>query len=393
MLLMKGQGQTKEIIDQGSCTKQNGSSQLLQQPSKKLSAVPEGESSFDAGQPKGDEKTASSSSSSNGAQPCGKAPLTPVLGSPYDDDMGEDTPLSMDDDDDLPPSPTTDRSILRSYEATDSLSPLGFGPNRLAPDMHLFNQSDPNLSIPGLLPLTSKPMTYARQRSRSVGGEKDDEDQPEYELPPLVKGSVPDASCDGASSTELRKNREVESSINALQVNRQLYRIAHRQMRLSVIEASKQFEEQQTNHARAVLMKAAETSAPAGLVMRRGQNKQISSEAIQNFMDQNRSHQEALVKKANMRGGRGRRTRKKTISDMSGMVGSLSQEESHPASVAAAESPPNEAHTPLVNGVPSLPPILEPTEPANIRGATVPGEFKKVQDPFGVHGKYGSQLT
>jgi len=183
---------------------------------------------------------------------------------------------------------------------------------------------------------------------------------------------------------------EVDADFNgdnrsALQMNRQLYR-AHRQMRLAVTEASKRFEEQQTRHARNVLLaqEAEKETGPtrlAGLVMRRVENKTVSSEAVKKLLEENRREQQSLMEVASKRGGRGRRTRKKTISDMSGMMGSLSQDDLNkmlPQAVAA-------------NGLSSLA-ELDSQDQANdlVRGATVPGEFKKVSDPFGVHGKYGN---
>ena len=87
---------------------------------------------------------------------------------------------------------------------------------------------------------------------------------------------------------------------------------------------------------------------------------------------------------ANRRGGRGKRHRKKTISDIGGMLGSMAQEEMTKLSIEAAASSEME---------PDVPTIIETSgtedDDTNPRGATVPGDFRKVNDPFGVHGKYG----
>merc|ERR1712137_535325 len=58
----------------------------------------------------------------------------------------------------------------------------------------------------------------------------------------------------------------------------------------------------------------------AGLVMRHGTKLQVTSEAIRKYLDKAMVEQQALLEKANRRGGRGRRNRKKTISDMSAMM-------------------------------------------------------------------------
>ena len=96
------------------------------------------------------------------------------------------------------------------------------------------------------------------------------------------------------------------------------------------------------------------------------------------------------MEKANKRGGRGRRTRKKTISDMSGMMGSLSQEEK--GSITKADTLPPMPRR-VSHGPTKIPTVIETvaedSEGPSIRGATVPGEFRKVNDPFGANGRYG----
>jgi hypothetical protein len=113
----------------------------------------------------------------------------------------------------------------------------------------------------------------------------------------------------------------------ALVVNRKLYR-AHRHLRLAVLEASKRFEEQQAEHAKQVISAAREASerhpgrerhrvVPAGLVMWHGQKKLVSTNSIRALLDRNWEQQNSLVEKANRSSGRGRRSKKKTVSDMS----------------------------------------------------------------------------
>mmetsp|Transcript_57303 Transcript_57303/g.116658 ORF Transcript_57303/g.116658 Transcript_57303/m.116658 type:complete len:1133 (+) Transcript_57303:288-3686(+) len=150
---------------------------------------------------------------------------------------------------------------------------------------------------------------------------------------------------------------------SALAVNRELYR-AHRRMRISVLDASRHFEEKQAIRARDTLMKKQVKEAMgAGLVMRHGTKLQVTSEAIRKYLDETMAEQQVLLEKANRRGGRGRRTRKKTISDMSAMMSpSMGQEEmGEIAALAAFSSTPDSKrstfhHTDFdgVEGLPDL---------------------------------------
>jgi hypothetical protein len=235
---------------------------------------------------------------------------------------------------------------------------------------------------------------------------------------------------DGKMSDELAKRR------SALEVNRTLYR-AHRQMRLSVMEASRRFEEQQARRARDTLIaqkEAEEGLAPvqAGLVMRHGTKVHVTSETIHKYLEEYRAEQQQKVEKANRRGGRGRSSRKKTISDMSAMMNpSMGQEELGDIAILASKTPDttkNILHASLRDfeiplmpaiggslmggGSPPSPPrhghghgrppksvsVVVPTGEAPPipvvdkdypRNATVPGEFRKTQDPFGSSGMYG----
>ena len=107
----------------------------------------------------------------------------------------------------------------------------------------------------------------------------------------------------------------------AWQQDRKLYQ-AHRQMRLSVLEASKRFEEQQTRHAREVLLAQEELremkKGSAGLIMRRVENKAVSKEQIKNMLEQNQKDRLSIVEVASRRSGRGIQT--ETISDIAGML-------------------------------------------------------------------------
>jgi hypothetical protein len=140
-------------------------------------------------------------------------------------------------------------------------------------------------------------------------------------------------------------------------------------------------------------------------VMRHGHKKQVTSEAIKKMLLDNHNEQQALLEMATRRGGRGRRTRKKTISDMTGMLNSIGQDELVKIAVAAASpaSPlePRSEHLSrasvgggsdrsmgravVLEGVPTVPEV-ELVDP-QMREPTVPGNFLKTTDPFGVIGQ------
>jgi Ca2+-binding EF-hand superfamily protein len=94
-----------------------------------------------------------------------------------------------------------------------------------------------------------------------------------------------------------------------LVVNRALYR-KHREMRYAVLEASKQFD---------VKRKAMQSSAQAGLIMKRGAK---APDALED------KHTREMFEAAAQRGGRARRTRNKTVSDVTGMMAKAQPEQS-----------------------------------------------------------------
>jgi hypothetical protein len=230
-------------------------------------------------------------------------------------------------------------------------------------------------------------------------------------------------------------NSELGKNMSALAVNRQLYR-AHRQMRISVLDASRRFEEQQARRARDTLMAEKEKEedmmglGQAGLVMKHGQKVHVTSETIRQYLDDYRAEQQQKVEKANRRGGRGRHARKKTISDMSAMMNpSMGEEELGNVAFQASKTPDvskklfNASLTDIEVDMPDLkqpnlasmkPPkhmgngnghqrksvggvaVIEGLSPSvvevvdkSLRKATVPGQFRTTQDPFRSDGMYG----
>lgn len=338
------------------------------------------------------------------------APTTPVDHKRIID-VALESPLSSMDEDITSSGPgvpgcaqslTPPMSPARGYE--DYVTP-GYE-NRTMIDFK--NLKGGELLLPGLPQSATgiaKPPPYSRRRSRSVG---DEEQQPKDADESHELHAVADVVRD-MMLPETGNLGEVvrDDTKSALVVNRKLYR-AHRQMRLAVMEASKRFEEQQAEHAREVILATREGDddkdsshgmIQAGLVMRHGHKKQVSSQAIRMLLEENRAQQQKLVEKANRRGGRGRRSRKKTTSDMSGMLNSMGQEDLKSIAVKAAKEGRGEDsyHDDSESGPPPVVTVnteapLDPndlTAEGHMRGATVPGEFRKTSDPFGKEGRYG----
>lgn len=175
-------------------------------------------------------------------------------------------------------------------------------------------------------------------------------------------------------------------------------------MRLAVLEASKRFEEQRAEMEIERLKAANPKAVPsAGLTMRHGHKKELSSDSLQHIMLQNQKNQNTNLEKANRRGGRGRRSRKKTVSDMAGMLSSVPTEEliMDPTPTKADNVSPNKADqlkgsnqsdsmpaaiaAPPATGLPQL----GGTEPASYEAKqhyhlkpTTPGVFRRTIDPF-----------
>jgi hypothetical protein len=276
------------------------------------------------------------------------------------------------------------------------------------------------IMVPGL-PI-ARPEPYTRKRSKSLGGDDhinntsnsnlstDGKEATSGDLHSLADAVrdmiVPEAHHNATSGRPDLDTVVRDESKTPLVVNRKLYR-AHRQLRLSVLEASKRFEEQQAAHARDVLMAQHEAEGKindanntqvihAGLVMRHGERKHISSEAIRSLLRENQRQQQALVEKFSKRGGRGKKIRKKTVSDMAGMLSSMGQEEMGSIATRAMASeelaePPALLESVSATDVMSSSSLQPPDEvEGQIRHATVPGEFRKTYDPFSRVGKYGS---
>jgi Ca2+-binding EF-hand superfamily protein len=313
-----------------------------------------------------------------------------------------DSPLSMDEDEDMHVgSPTFGGSPFRQ-NLTPPQSPTRGPSDYITPRANAKPATVVEIGEAIKLPeMDSSP--YIRRRSRSVDDRDEEErlrDELDSELTPKFEADARRALLLPEHEQE-RSKKEIDQIIKDdsrtnLVVNRALYR-AHRQMRLSVLEASKRFEEEQTRRATEMLIKQGEddgkeTVAPvgAGLVMRHGLREKVTSEAVKKWLYQNEKKQEALVEKANKRGGRGKRTRKKTISDMSGLLSSMKEDSNEKLQGTLAESvPPAGSPGKHSESEGDLDFSVDVTQGGPIRKATVPGQFRKVQDPFSMGGLYG----
>mmetsp|Transcript_21975 Transcript_21975/g.36368 ORF Transcript_21975/g.36368 Transcript_21975/m.36368 type:complete len:1054 (-) Transcript_21975:893-4054(-) len=354
----------------------------------------------------------------------GTPPITPLLYNPVTvAQMPElDLPLSMDDDE-VPriSSLVRPQSIMRSTPPPQS--PAKGSPEYVTPLSERKGvPTIPNMAALGLLPSLSKPLPYIRRRSRSV----DDQD------PDMDEHEVPSFGADARRAMMFAENDHSKEGIDSiikdetktpLVVNRQLYR-AHRQMRLAVLDATKRFEEQQAIRAREILMAqrddegGSEELGPvgAGLVLRHGLRRQVSSEAVGTWLKKTMEEQAVLVQKANRRGGRGRSRRQKTISDMTGMLAGLSSDlnqataeihgglspeiqgsQSQPFAVVtdprlsdvalsavALSTARSESESAL-----DIPLDVDLEDFPPLRNATVPGVFRTTNDPFAAGGRYG----
>jgi calcium-dependent protein kinase len=201
----------------------------------------------------------------------------------------------------------------------------GLGPRRISSRKRSGQGVTPGGSVPELPPVDESTKlddesyyktpdhVYVRQRSHSMKEKRaarwvnyDDEDN--------SQSSLVLAGRDSPDVVEVIS----DDSRTPIEVNRAVYR-AHREMRMAVLEASKRFEEERARreHARKValgLKNGSTLHRRASLVMKRGSVADLS-------MSREDKEQEEIINNASERGGRPARSkRKKTVSDMTGML-------------------------------------------------------------------------
>lgn len=313
------------------------------------------------------------------------------------DSFDDDEPIMMDDDDfDERISAAADQQVqLQMGNRVSSLTPPQSpvrGPKDFitpVPGSRFTITPDNLKAIGASMPELSDSRDFSRRRSRSV------DDQDYLSSPRLDLDSDPDCAVEKdirramilpehSLRSKTSDDMNSDDKLTPLVANRKLYR-AHRQMRLAVLEASKRFEEEQLRRTKAELQEAQQPSDQqpsdsrhfgAGLVMKRGKKKEVSSDAIRSLMSERMCTTKTMVDIATRKGGRGRRARKKTVSDMSGML--LSIPPSELAQSNSNEPPPVKEETPediIDESHLDLHDIAEP-EP------TVLGVFRKSIDPF-----------
>jgi hypothetical protein len=150
---------------------------------------------------------------------------------------------------------------------------------------------------------------YAKKRSRSYEGKASMWDQSFSESSGFFV--TPDLAKDASrafllNATAAENDMHMSARSSTLLVNRSIYR-KHRELRLSVLEASKQFDKKRTE-----IQNQDHLHTQASLIMRRGTKPPVDLED---------AHRRALFDAAAKRCGR-RRTgrRNKTVSDVTGML-------------------------------------------------------------------------
>lgn len=409
------------------------------------------------------------------------APATPSDRERILDDDERDSLLEGD----LKSPLSMDVHVPKSAHLTPPMTPLPGVNEKLSP--RLSPQADVNYALSLSSPSTLKPLTAqslalpdmpkgapaVRIRSRSLGNSSDDPADPLHPSTSAFSDVSDDASGDLNAMADTFRDLMLpetdhgshiatdledvvkDKSKSALVVNRHLYR-AHRQMRMAVLEASKRFEEQQAEHARDLILAQREENekqnpqtaiAYAGLVMRHGHSKQVSSEAIRAMLKKERAEQKSLVAQETRRSGR---RRSKTVSALTGMFSMGSDDfgvvaaqansndngrtslgssaglklrlsdsvgTKRSADLAGMEQPnlgggnrnagdkdqkrkvhlngksPEHASNELCESNGNGKQNGDKPKEGPTRAPTVPGNFKKTYDPFGSQGKYGAGMS
>jgi len=147
------------------------------------------------------------------------------------------------------------------------------------------------------------PRQYRPQRSQSHDhktGLKWQSSSDETMSPAMTVLQTTQSAALEATTTHLRSSGSMASvDPSPLVANKALYR-KHREMRMAVLSASKHFDRKRNDRR-----------APAGLVMKRGAKPPVELED---------KHAREMFEAAARRGGRARRTRNKTVSDVSQML-------------------------------------------------------------------------
>lgn len=318
--------------------------------------------------------------------------------------MDDDLPMSMDEDDaklDEIISENADRAMqLKNANLTPPMTPVRSPIDFVTPISGERFKILPNtLGLASSMPPLPDPRDFSRRRSRSVDDQEymngDDSGQENEQESDHETNIAPDIRRAMILPEHNHSMKQIEIAINddkltPLVINRKLYR-AHRQMRMAVLEASKRFEDEQLRRTREELQAKEEAGEEAGsrhfgagLVMKRGKKKEVSSGEIRKVLGIKDVETKTFIDVAARKGGRGRRARKKTVSDMSGMLVSIPPQELSNAATPPAKSVATNITTPP----PPEPPVPSGQE-LKLHDITKPeptvlGVFRKTNDPFQV---------
>lgn len=323
------------------------------------------------------------------------APATPNHIGPRFDDIDQNSPpllnMSSDDIDGVRFAPET-MFKMPDLDLTPPQSPVR-GPSdyvtptvgRPAIDPNLLSQMAPpdlTLALPANFDII--PLTLSKKRSTSLD---EKETHTSKKAADTRKNLLfkRDARRAMPIPEHTHNKSDIERAIQdetqtPLVVNRKLYR-AHREFRHAITEACKRFEAEQIRRAKETLQARENGGAKqtAGLVMRHGQA--LSEASIKNFLKKTMEEQEKKVDQAVRRGGRGRRSRKKTMSDMSGMFASPVPADDTSLMESVTRNTSASAELPTVEKPKNLAPVKENEN--LLRNPTKPGEFRKTNyDPF-----------
>ena len=209
------------------------------------------------------------------------------------------------------------RYSLKSHSLIDETSPSALiepaSPSRICPTTtsRVFSPYTSKRSRLMSRSFDEKDLTYSPEWQQ-----EQEEDENPVGLGAAVIMALPEHSHESSIVTELIN----DPAKTPLVVNRELYR-THRLMRLAVLEASKRFEEKKVIRVQ-MEMNERPARTGAGLVMRHGLQKQMSSNAIRSLLREREKQTQQQIDEIVKRTGRERprRNRKKTVSDMTGFL-------------------------------------------------------------------------
>ena len=310
------------------------------------------------------------------------APATPLHVGKRFDEVGE-SPLGMDDDDRH--TAAFNEQLINRLSSDFPMPTVSTPPLTSLLETNVYPAPLPGTGVGAFHLSLAQDTTIKLERKRSVSLDEPSEMKAKSESDIFVTAGLGRVSPafhehSTSSSSVLESVLHIDGQAydetkTPLVINRNLYR-AHRNFRHTLTEACKRFEDEQIRRAKETL-RAQESAAgakhTASLVMRHGAALDMAS--VKKFLTVSHEEQQKLVDQANRRGGRGRHSRKKTTSDMSGMLGGIVTPPPSPDMVGGDRKK-------LPSTPETLSPIGEEDEDIVLRRPTL-GEFRTSNyDPF-----------